>query len=211
MDYSKLFIFSDLDNESINNITLTFPKAQTFKKGEIIYSADTFKNAIGFVISGSVVAVANNHNEVLLKNFTQNMCFGVAAIFGGGDNYVSTITAKTNCEILFLSEEDLKAIFNKYPQVAINYIRFISDKIRFLNEKLRVISCMSAEDTLMTYFSSVADADGYANIPDNMTRFAKTLGLSRATLYRALDILEKNGSILKENNKLKVIKNEKTN
>lgn len=211
MDYSKLFIFSDLDNESINNITLTFPKAQTFKKGEIIYSADTFKNAIGFVISGSVVAVANNHNEVLLKNFTQNMCFGVAAIFGGGDNYVSTITAKTNCEILFLSEEHLKAIFNKYPQVAINYIRFISDKIRFLNEKLRVISCMSAEDTLMTYFSSVADADGYANIPDNMTRFAKTLGLSRATLYRALDILEKNGSILKENNKLKVIKNEKTN
>lgn len=42
-----------------------------------------------------------------------------------------------------------------------------------------------------------------------MTRFAKTLGLSRATLYRALDILEKNGNIIKENNKLKVIKYEK--
>jgi CRP-like cAMP-binding protein len=211
LDYSKLFIFSGLDDKSIKNISLTFPKAQTFKKGEIIYSADTFKNAIGFVINGSVVAVANNHNEVLLKNFAPNMCFGVAAIFGGGDNYVSTITAKTDCEILFLSEEHLKTIFSEYPQVAINYITFISDKIRFLNEKLRVISCMSAEDTLMTYFSSVSDADGYANIPDNMTRFAKTLGLSRATLYRALDILEKNGSILKENNKLKVIKNEKTN
>ena len=211
MDYSKLFIFDGLDNESINSISLTFPKTQTFKKGEIIYSADTFKNAIGFVIEGSVVAVANNHNEILLKNFTQNMCFGVASIFGGGEVYVSTITAKTDCEILFLSEEHLKTIFNHYPEVAINYITFISDKIRFLNEKLRVISCMSAEDTLMTYFSSVADADGYTNIPDNMTRFAKTLGLSRATLYRALDILEKNGSILKENNKLKVIKNEKTN
>ena len=211
MDYSKLFLLKELSEDSVTAISSTFAPTQKFKKGEIIYSADTFKNAIGFVVSGSVVAVANNHNEILLKNFTQNMCFGVAAIFGGGDNYVSTITAKTDCEILFINEETLKTIFNEYPQVAINYITFISDKIRFLNEKLRVISCMSAEDTLMTYFSSVADRDGYANIPENMTRFAKTLGLSRATLYRALDILEKNGSILKENNKLKVIKNEKTN
>jgi DNA-binding MarR family transcriptional regulator len=61
----------------------------------------------------------------------------------------------------------------------------------------------------MTYFSSVADGDGYTNIPKNMTAFAKMLGLSRATLYRALDVLEKNGSILRENNKLKVIDNEK--
>jgi CRP-like cAMP-binding protein len=110
LDYSKLFIFSGLDDKSIKNISLTFPKTQTFKKGEIIYSADTFKNAIGFVINGSVVAVANNHNEVLLKNFAPNMCFGVAAIFGGGDNYVSTITAKTDCEILFLSEEFVKQV-----------------------------------------------------------------------------------------------------
>lgn len=209
MDFSNLFLFEGLSCESINAITSTFPKGQSFKKGDIIYSADTFKNAIGFVLTGSVVAVANNHNEVLLKNFTQNMCFGVAAIFGGGNNYVSTITAKTDCEILFVNEEQLKNIFSEYPQVAINYITFLSNKVRFLNEKLRVISCMSAEDTILTYFSSVADNHGYANIPPNMTRFAKTLGLSRATLYRALDVLEKNGNIIKENNKLKVIKNEK--
>ncbi len=209
MAYSKLFIFKDVDSESIKAISKTFPQGQSFKKGEIIYSADTFKNAIGFVLSGKVVAVANNHNEILLKNFEANMCFGAAAIFGGGEVYVSTITAKTDCEILFINEDVLKAIFSEYPQVAINYITFLSNKIRFLNEKLRVISCMSAEDTLMTYFSSVADESGYTNIPQNMTRFAKTLGLSRATLYRTLDVLEKNGSILRENNKLKVIKNEK--
>ena len=209
MDYSNLFIFNNLDSDSINAISKTFPKGQSFKKGEIIYSKDTFKNAIGFVLSGNVVALANNHNEILLKNFTANMCFGVAALFGGGDCYVSTITAKTDCKILFITEDELKSIFNEYPQVAINYITFLSNKVRFLNEKLRVISCMSAEDTLMTYFSSVADGDGYTNIPKNMTAFAKMLGLSRATLYRALDVLEKNGSILRENNKLKVIDNEK--
>ena len=83
--------------------------------------------------------------------------------------------------------------------------------MRFLNNKLCVISCLSAEDTVLTYLSSVKDNDGYAQIPKNMTLFAKMLGLSRASLYRALDILMQNGSILKENNKYKVIKNEKTN
>ena len=211
MDYSNLFIFNNLDSDSINAISKTFQKGQHFKKGEVIYSKDTFKNAIGFVLSGVVVAVANNHNETLLKTFTENMCFGVAAIFGGSDSYISTITAKTDCEILFVTENELKSIFKEYPLVAINYITFLSNKVRFLNEKLRVISCMSAEDTLMTYFSSVADSENYTIIPQNMTAFAKMLGLSRATLYRALDVLEKNGNILRENNKLKVIKNEKIN
>ena len=42
-----------------------------------------------------------------------------------------------------------------------------------------------------------------------MTLLAKTLGLGRATLYRSLDNLERDGIILRENNNIKVIKNEK--
>ncbi len=210
MDYSNLFIFKDLSKSEIKEISSEFPPLQNFKKGEIIYSSNTFKNALGFVVEGNAVAVSNNDNKVYLKSFDQNMCFGAAALFGDSTTYVSTVTAKTDISILFISEEQLKAIFTKYPQTAINYITFLSDKVRFLNTKLRVISCMSAEDTVLTYLSNVTDSENYAQIPKNMTVFAKMLGLSRASLYRALDILIENGSILKENNKFKVIKNEKT-
>ncbi len=211
MNCSNLFIFDGLSEQDTAQISALFPEPQRYKKGEVIYSGETFKNALGFVVKGTAVAVSNNDNKVYLKSFDQNMCFGAAALFGGKDTYVSTITAKTDIEILFIPEEQLKEIFTKYPKTAINYIAFLSDKVRFLNTKLRVISCMSAEDTVLTYLSNVTDSDGYANIPKNMTIFAKMLGLSRASLYRALDILENNGSILKENNKFKVIKNEKTN
>ncbi len=211
MKYSKLFLFKNLKEIEIEKIIAQLPKPLKFKKGEIIYSADTFKNAIGFILKGTAFAVSNNENKIYLKMFNENMCFGAAAVFGGTENYVSTITAKTDCEILFITEKTLEKIFTNHPKCAINYIAFLSDKVRFLNTKLRVISCVSAEDTILTYLSSVDSANGYANIPENMSLFAKMLGLSRATLYRALDILEKNGSILKENNKIKVIKNEKTN
>ena len=209
MDYSNLFLFKNLDDKSLSKITILFPKPQKFKKGEIIYSNTVFNNAIGFIIKGSAFAVSNNQSEVFLKIFSENMCFGAAALFGGDDTYVSTITAKTNCEILFLDEALLTEIFEKYPQTAINYITFLSDKVRFLNNKLCVISCMSAEDTVLTYLQNTCDNNGYADIPKNMTLFAKMLGLSRASLYRVLYSLEKQGNILKENNKLKVIKNEK--
>ena len=211
MKFENLFLFKGLENDSIKEIVKLLPPSQVFKKGETIYSDTVFNNALGFIVKGTAFAVSNNQNKVVLKIFEKGMCFGAAALFGGKDTYVSTITAKTDCEILFLSEDTLKVIFEKHPQTAINYITFLSDKVRFLNNKLCVISCTAAEDTLYTYFSSVADSDGYAQIPKNMTRFAKMLGLSRATLYRALDILLENGSILKENNTIKVIKNEKTN
>jgi CRP-like cAMP-binding protein len=211
LDYSDLFIFKNLADDEVFEISKNLSPLQKFKKGEIIYSADIFKDAIGFIIKGSAFAVSNNQNQMFLKKFEKNTCFGAAALFGGSDNYVSTVTAKENCEILFITEAELKNIFKNYPQTAINYIAFLSDKVRFLNTKLCVISCNSAEDTVLTYLNGTADANGYANIPENMTLFAKMLGLSRASLYRVLDTLEQNGNILKENNKLKVIKNEKTN
>ena len=209
MNYSDLFLFENLEDENLSKIISLFPTPQKFKKGEIIYSNTVFNNAIGFIIKGSAIAVSNNQNKVFLKNFSENMCFGAAAIFGGNDSYVSTITAKSDCEILFLDQILLTEIFKKYPQTAINYISFLSDKVRFLNNKLSVISCSSAEDTVLTYLQNTCDNNGYTDIPKNMTLFAKMLGLSRASLYRVLESLENQGYILKENNKLKVIKNEK--
>jgi predicted transcriptional regulator len=81
--------------------------------------------------------------------------------------------------------------------------------VRFLNKKLSVLSCSNAEDTVLKYLSSVTDGENYALIPKNMTLLSKMLGIGRATLYRTLDNLETSGRILRENNKIKVINNEK--
>ena len=56
----------------------------------------------------------------------------------------------------------------------------------------------------------MADSEGNVNSFKSMTLLAKTLGLGRATLYRSLEGLEKDGVILRENNNIKVIKKEKT-
>lgn len=207
--YDSLFLFDGLNPEEIEEIISSLPLAVKFNKGELIYSSQSFTRAIALVISGAAKAETNNAHRVVMKRFLPGMCFGAAAVFGG-EAYVSRITAETKTEVQFITEDILISLFQKYPKTAINYIAFLSDKIRFLNNKLSVLSCPSAESAVLKYLVSAADKDGYAVIPENMTMLSKMLGLGRASLYRSLDSLEKNGHIIRENNKIKVINNEKT-
>lgn len=208
--YDSLFLFDGLSFGDREEIIRSFPEAVKFNKGETVYSEHNFSRAVALVISGSAVAETNNASGVVMKKFTPGMCFGAAAVFGGSDEYISRVTAETDMEILFISEESLTALFEKYPKTVVNYITFLSDKVRFLNNRLSVLSCQSAEDTVLKYLNSAANGSGYAYLPESMTMLSKMLGLGRASLYRSLDTLEKNGYIIRKNNRIQVINNEKS-
>lgn len=207
--YDSLFLLDGLSAEEKENIISSLSPAVKFSKGELIYSSDSFSRALALIVSGSAVAVTNNTNRVVMKKFGPGMCFGAAAVFGDNSTYVSTVTADSETEIQFITEEKLTEFFVSCPKTAVNYITFLSDRIRFLNDRLSVLSCPSAEDTVLAYLISVSDKNGYAEIPVNMTLLSRMLGVGRASLYRSLDSLQKNGHIIRENNKIKVIKNEK--
>lgn len=209
MIYENLFLLDGLNRSEKQKIISSFPKTILFRKNEVIYSSEKFSRSLAFIISGSASAEADNKNCVPIRHFGPGMCFGAAAIFGSQNKYVSTVTAVTECEILFLNEEYLTALFSEYPHTAINYITFLSERVRFLNAKLSVFSCHDAESTVLKYLSASADSEGFADIPQNMTLFSKMLGVGRATLYRSLDSLESRGFIERENYKIKVINNEK--
>lgn len=208
--YKDLFLLEGLGSAEKEAVISALPPVKVYRKGEFIYSAESFIKALGIVVSGEALALTDNGGNMVMKKFTAGMCFGAAAVFGGGHTYVSRVISTAETEILFISEDTLTNIFTKYPKTALNYIKFLSDKVRFLNSKLSIISCSGAEDTVLKYLSLMSDRKGYAEIPKNMTMFSKMLGIGRATLYRSIDSLEKNGCIIRDNNKIKVIKNEKT-
>ena len=209
--FDNFFLLKNLNKNEKDEIISTFSAPILFKKGATVYDGSKFNRAIGYIIKGSATAKSDNQNETHLKTFSKGMSFGAAALFGGNENYVSKITAKTDLKVLFITENELELIFEKYPKTAINYITFLSEKVRFLNKKLNVISCSGTENTVFKYLTSIADKNGEINNFKNMSLVSKTLGISRASLYRALSDLEKSGYIIKENNNIKVIYHEKTN
>ena len=115
-EYKGLFLLAGLSEEEKKKIISCLPKAVKFKKGEMVYSPESFRRAVGFVESGLVTAVTNNSQQSIMKRIPAGSCFGAAAVFGTADAYVSTVTAAEDTEICFITEEMLASLFEKHPQ-----------------------------------------------------------------------------------------------
>lgn len=61
---------------------------------------------------------------VLLNELSSGCCFGAAALFTEQERYVTTVWAKTACEVCFLSMEAMEQIMQDDAKIALNYIRF---------------------------------------------------------------------------------------
>ena len=201
----NLFLFEGLSESQKEQVISLLNEPVSFEKGEIIYSADTYKGAIGIIIEGAASAIADNNQGLFKKSFSKGNVFGAAAIFGSNGAYVSKIIAESKTKVLFIDEATLTEIFKIFPGTALNYISFLSEKIRFLNQKLNMISCTNAEDTVYNDLIQNMNSENTVNLPVSMTLLARMLGVGRATLYRSFDALENKGKIKRENNIIKVI------
>ena len=176
--------------------------------GEDIFSADNFRRAIGIVLSGTAIARSSLNGGVTMRLLSENECFGVAAVFSDDTRYVSYISAKTDCTVLFIPEQVITKAIEQIPQFAKNYIYFLTTRVRYLNTLVDAYSSPNVEVRLARYIVAYV---GGREVPFdvNMTALSKSLGIGRASLYRALDELEKSGLIKRENGRINVTDIEK--
>lgn len=204
------FLFAGIPDIPAQTVDKMFENAVSFSRGECVYKSSDFRNALGVIVSGTVrITTSDAERRVILRDMSAGETFGAAALFGAGESYVSEISAKTACAVVFIDEDMLKDIFAKYPASAVNYISFLSSKIRYLNKKISELSLRGAEARVFDFMETNADADGFTEVP-NMSALAKTLNIGRSSLYRALENLEADGHIKKEGAKFKIYKGEQT-
>ncbi|MGN1202266.1 MAG: Crp/Fnr family transcriptional regulator [Eubacterium sp.] len=187
----NLFLFDGLSNIDKSDIVSSLTVSKSFAKGQTIYNADSFENALGIFLSGRAEAVSEN---VLKKNFIEGDTFGAASIFGAGEKYISEIITKTDCVVQFITEKELNEMFAKYPATSINYITFLSGRIRYLNQKIKLYTCKGAAAKLYLYLCSNADENNIVQIT-NMTSLARLTSIGRTSLYRAVEELCESGLI----------------
>ena len=118
-------------------------------------------------------------------------------------------TGNPNAEVLFIGEELLLELFSKHPQIAVNYTRFLSERIRFLNGKLGLFTKNDAESRVYEFLRKNSAPCGEVAYTGSMALLARNLGLGRTSLYRALDSLEHKHIITREGGKIKVFCDEK--
>ena len=175
-----------------------------FSRGETICDPATAGRALGIVLEGRAEAVAPTREKAVLAVFGPGGTFGAAALFGGG-GYVSRIRAVTACAVVLLPEETLRQWFQRCPQMAVNYIGFLSSRVRFLNGKIAIFTQDSAQHRLYRWLRANCDETGCLPEKLSMTKLAGTLSMGRTSLYRAMEELAEAGLIVRDGKRIEVI------
>ncbi|MCQ2512175.1 MAG: Crp/Fnr family transcriptional regulator [Lachnospiraceae bacterium] len=192
------YILEGLKKEEIEKVEARL-KTERFQKGMELYRT----GSIGMIITGSAKIIRNTEAgaSITVRKIGVGEIFGAASLFGEWDSSLSSILAVENGSIRYITEKDFQELIQQYPQIAINYITFLSDRIRFLNKRLDTFSAGSVDHKLYEYLLSIADEEGTASLDMGLAELARRLKIGRSSLYRCIDHLEEAGLVKREKNK----------
>lgn len=205
---SDSFLFKGLGPEAVEKILENeLCEKSAYKKGDIIYDETDFRRCVGLILEGSAEVSKNltEDRRYIMNTISAPGLFGAAAVFSGENSYVTTITALSNCRIVFFPQALIEKLITDDGRIAKNYIMFLSDRIQFLNRKIQslVTSC-TAQSVARYLASTMEEKNGVYTVTGikSYSALAQMLNIGRASLYRSLDFFAENGFIQRNGKKI---------
>ncbi len=191
-------LFSDFSPEEVGELLeLSEYSVETHSSGELLMQKDSSEHILGIMLRGTAaVKRIQGTGQMHMSRLSEGDLFGAASLFCEESDYVVDIRCTTDCRTVLISEKQLVKWMQDDPRILKNYLRYLTGRIRFLNQRLDALTETSVCSRIMTYLENIA-RDGDCCIK-NCQELAEALCLSRATLYRALDTLCKEGKIIRK-------------
>ncbi len=209
---SRLKLFMGVDIDNLNDI-LSDKRSELLKfgPGDNIYSSDEYRGCLGILLSGSAqVRKRNADDTIILNQLYSPKVFGAAGLFQKYTDDISQIISVTDCTVLFIHSSLIKEYMQKDFKFVENYLTFLSERVRFLNKKIDCFTQSNAEAKLAFYLLEHIEEDGFSLVfQDSFKNLAKILGLGRASLYRALDVLIDSESITRDGKIITILDKQK--
>ena len=181
-----------------------------YARGDVVYSPENYQRSLGIVLSGSalVYKLCSDDKRLLMSRLSPGGLFGMAALFGGVRAYPTEIHAEKALTVLFLTEDWLEKAFRKEPLLSRNYIALLSERIRFLTLRIEAIAGDDVRARLLRVLASLHLEQGKRGaivLPYTLAQLAQLLAIGRASLYRALDMLEEEGILQRKGKQITVL------
>lgn len=202
---SKLFLFKGLSDEGLKDLypTLNF-EIYEFEANENIYTPTGFSKKIGFIISGEclVEKIKADNGTVPLNKLIAGDSFGIITVFSEAERFPTLVKAKKKTKVMFFDGSEIISLCERYSEISLAVIRFLSNRIEFLNKKIATFSADSVEEKFAFFLLEEAKRYASETFALNLSKTAKVLNAGRASVYRAIEALEKLSLIKFENKKI---------
>lgn len=177
----------------------------SYKKNEDIFTREVYSKCLAVILSGAA-SVYKNHT--LMSILYPGAIFGMSVLFYDTGDFPTTVKAREDCRILFITKEQLVEIFRTDPITAQNYITVLSERIHYLNSKIESLTEQSPALKLLAYLEAFSQKSGQDEftLPISLIELANSLSIGRTSLYRAFEELESNNKLVKNGKKIRLIK-----
>ena len=154
---------------------------------------------------GAKICRRDGDRVIPLNRLQAGACFGLASLYS--DSMPDTeVNFYGGARIVVIPREMLEELIMEDAVFARNIIAKLSEKVRFLNTKIAGYTAHCGVDKLYRHLDSFErDAEGYVDTGESTTSLARRLGISRVSLYRAIDSLMADGKIYREGRRYKML------
>lgn len=174
------------------------------RRGETVYDRQRFRRCLGVLLEGRLQV---RREALLVSTLRAGDLFGAAVLFNDLEEYPTTLTALSDCRLLLIPQEAVRGLIRSSPEFALAYVTYLSGRIRFLSARLDAVSAERGEGKLASYLLSAAAKGGVLTV--SATQLSQRLGVGRATLYRAFEVLERERAILREGKTIRIVDEKK--
>ena len=205
-------LFWDLSEEELGYISEKMI-ARHYESGKFIFLEDSEGEQCFFVVQGSVkvTRLSKDGREVILAMLNEGEFFGEMALLDG-ESRSANVIALEETEVLTLNREDFLVVLHDYPQIAIQLLKEMADRLRKSDRQIASLSLSDAEKRIALCVIRFADEQGIikrgqVSIPKMPIQqdIANMAGTSRETVSRAINLLEKEHFIKRQGRELLIL------
>ena len=187
--------------------------ARHYESGKFIFLEDSEGEQCFFVVQGSVkvTRLSKDGREVILAMLNEGEFFGELALLDG-ESRSANVIALEETEVLTLNREDFLVVLHDYPQIAIQLLKEMADRLRKSDRQIASLSLSDAEKRIALCIIRFADEQGIikrgqVSIPKMPIQqdIANMAGTSRETVSRAINVLEKEHYIKRQGRELLIL------
>lgn len=197
-------LFENIEiNELSRMLECLNPKIASYRKKDYLAIANNSYIGVGIILKGEVVETKENAagDRVVIGKLKEKELFGDIIAFSSYDKWDSTITAFSDCVILYIKPQIIigrcSNMCSGHTQLIQNMLKIVSKKAIDLNRNIEYLSMKSIRTKVSAYLLEQYNKVNKTNflVPLKRQELAEFLNVSRPSLSREIIKMKDEGII----------------